>query len=178
MEKSSTSTLLWVAALVCAGIGYGVYENHISSGFKGVVLASFDAKNATPDADQALLQKAQSAAHTRKDKKVLSQFQHLIEIRKDVAIYDHKIWDRLDAELTDLEPAIPTPYHHLLAQRDEYVRKHMAVPADLQAQVDKATEEQQQARSQRHEQERVDKERADRERQEITDLTATIRAEM
>lgn len=180
MERKSIRTVLpWALVILAAGAGYWVYESHLSRGFKQVLVSACEenAKPQDPGGTESL-EKAKAAVRTRKDRIVLRQFEHLVEMRKDVGEYDSHIWDRLDADLTDVELATPTPFHHLLALRGEYMEKHQQVPESLQVEIARATQEQEDATRHRHQQERLDQERTDKERTEIPALLDQIRTEL
>ncbi len=178
MEKQPRNrSAFWILATVVGCGGYWLYQNHLSNGFKQILIAACDEHASESDEDR-YLHDAQAAAHTRKDRQVLAQFQHLVEINKDVSEYDRHLWDRLDADLTDVEPAIPTPLHHLLALRAQYIQRHSTVPQSLQEEIDQATRKQQEQTARRHQQENIDKERTDRERKEIDVLYKGIRTEL
>lgn len=176
-QKSARFAFLWVLAIAGACVGYWLYQSHLSSTFKHVLVAACVDPQKEIDEDR-VLEKAKAAVRTGKDREVFGHFRQLVEMRKDVNEYDRHIWDRLDADLTDVELAVPTPYHHLLALRGEYMEKHMSVPASLDAQIARAAQQQQEDSRRRHEQANIDKERTDRERAEIPMLYNRVRAEL
>jgi hypothetical protein len=178
VEKRSTNrTLLLIVLAGVSYAGYWVYQNHLSSGFKRILVVACDGQHKEND-ESRYLNNAQTAARTKMDRQLLHQFQHMADMSKDVSQYDSHIWDRFDADLKDVEPAIPTPYHHLLALRTEYLQKHIPVPKSLQDDIVRAAQQQQEESVRRKQQEQIDKERTDQERQEILVLRNQLRAEL
>lgn len=178
MEKRPIpGVAFWVLTAAIGAVGYWLYQNHLTGDFKRTLTAACDGRTSESDQDR-YLQSARAAARTKKDRQILGQFQHLVEINKDVNNYDHHVWDRLDADLRDVETSIPTPLHHLLALKVEYQQRHLSIPPSLQDDIARVTLEQQEESKRRHQQESIDKERTDQERKEVAALYKQIRAEL